>query len=154
MKLLSIFITLCTISINIVYGVTYLDCSKISNVVDKCICYIRQETQYWGPTGDKCNNTVMNAAKKKVESVCNNIDYCLEAYARGNDSCAKALWNYGTSSCRRACLMDLEDGLNSIGNSVCVVSTKGFSGWFCNNSAWKASGTTEQCTERGWRREA
>jgi len=114
---------------------------------------MRKETEIWGPVGKRCDRTLINAVNKKIEEVCFKNSFCVNAYAFAFDFCPIALWSYGTSNCREACLMDLEESLNSISEDVCVVSNVGLSGRFCNDTAWRASNTTEFCSQKDWRQE-
>ncbi len=80
-----------------------LDCGIINNDVDKCVCYVREETRLYNNMG--CYD--MGAIKIIVKEVCNGISYCQDAYANNDDSCPKAIWSSYTSSCRNACLIEI-----------------------------------------------
>jgi len=146
-KLFSLIALILTVTL--VQGKTYMNCRTAKNDVDKCICYLRQETYF---RSTKCSTT-QRVAKDIIEGACKNISYCRDAYAHNDDFCPKAIWNYSTNSCRRACLTDIQNSL--INNKSikryfnCLISTQKINEWFCTNDIIQSSDICED----GWRKE-
>jgi len=129
------------------YCVNFKPCNPIKNIEDRCECYIRSETLYYSDEKECAN---VDTAKKIARNLCKKISYCTDAYAKNDDSCPKALWNYKTSSCRVACLKAINEELNNHSTGMCIHSTLRDFGWYCNKRG--SSSHLMEC-HRGWRKE-
>jgi len=127
-------------------GYGYMTCKSIGNVAEKCECYARKETNLYSKNKENpCLS--LEAVAKIVRNACKNVSYCRDAYAKNDDHCPLALFNYHTSSCREACLKDIEDGLDTLNGGLCVQSFVGLTAWYCNDNGW---GDVYKC-DNGWR---
>jgi len=142
--------SLIALGLNLVQGVTYMNCREAKDDVEKCNCYLRQETFFQSTNCDATKKVALDAVNK----ACENISYCRDAYAHNDDHCPKAIWNYSTSSCRNACLTEIQRSLTANPNVNiyynCIVSTEKIVDYYCTNDLAQSSRTCRS----GWRKEA
>jgi len=112
----------------------YLNCDEAGDIYDICECNMRKYTQYL--SDDKVCNYFYSAIQAVLDN-CVNISYCRDAYGWNDDFCPKAKFNYGTTSCRAACLQDVQRSLDRFVSPMCFYSNLEPHGWICNSAGWE-----------------
>ncbi|OUM59213.1 hypothetical protein PIROE2DRAFT_15301 [Piromyces sp. E2] len=112
-------------------------CNKLSTLVDKCECYLRSQNKLYTMHSNK-SSKVLKQAKEAAHEVCSNITYCTDGYAKNDQYCPKALWNYDTDNCTRACNNAFVEAMSQKRslNDGAYIYTNGWNEWFCTSNSY------------------